>query len=123
MMPMNPGDPKLYTRFTALKSKKASLQCFISVGGWSFNDPTNIPNTRTAFSDMVGSAANRRTFINSLSRFMKTYNFDGVDLDWEYPAANDRGGVPADLANYVTFLRELRAAFGTRYGRSMKLPL
>lgn len=81
MLPMNPGDPELYTRFTALKLRKPSLQCFISVGGWSFNDPTNTPNTRKAFSDMVSTAANRKLFIESLGQFLKTYNFDGVDLD------------------------------------------
>lgn len=114
---MDSADPDMYTRFTALKSKKASLQCFISVGGWSFNDDTNSPNTRTAFSDMVSTAANRAAFIISLSQFMQTYSFDGVDLDWEYPAASDRGGLTADTANYVSLLREMRAAFGTRYGK------
>lgn len=117
MMPMHAGDPELYNHFTALKSKKASLQCFISVGGWTFNDETNIPNTRMGFSDMVSTAANRAAFIYSLSKFMQTYHFDGVDFDWEYPAASDRGGTAVDTANYVTLLQELRAAFGTRYGR------
>lgn len=46
-------------------------------------DETNSPNTRTAFSDMVSTAANRAKFISALLRFMKTYGFDGADLDWE----------------------------------------
>jgi len=46
-------------------------------------DATNTPNTQTAFSDMAGSATNRRKFINSLINFMQTWGFDGVDLDWE----------------------------------------
>lgn len=116
MTPMDPGDPVLYKRFTNLKNTKASLKTWISVGGWSFNDATNTPNTRTAFSDMVSTSANRQAFIGSLTQFMQTYSFDGADLDWEYPAASDRGGVAADTANYVTFLEELRAAFGTNYG-------
>lgn len=122
MAPMSAGDPALYRRFTALKSKKPSLRTWIAVGGWSFNDATNIPNTRTAFSDMVSSHGNRQAFIASLGQFLQTYNFDGVDFDWEYPAADDRGGVEADTANFVTFLQELKAAFGDRYGVSITLP-
>ncbi|KAF2472768.1 killer toxin alpha/beta, partial [Lindgomyces ingoldianus] len=122
MTPMSSGDSDLYKRFTSLKLKKPALQTWISVGGWSFNDPTNVPNTRTAFSDMVATSRSRQAFISSLGRFMQTYNFDGVDLDWEYPAADDRGGVKADKTNFVTFLKELRSAFGSRHGISLTLP-
>jgi chitinase len=53
---------------------------------------------------------------------MKTYGFDGMDLDWEYPGAPDRGGVSTDGANLVTLLQEMRQAFGTTYGISVTLP-
>lgn len=119
---MTSGDEDLYRRFTALKSKKSSLKTWIAVGGWSFNDPTNVPNTRTAFSDMVASSVNRQAFIRSLGQLLNTYGFDGVDLDWEYPAADDRGGVKADKANFVLLLAEMRSAFGSRYGISLTLP-
>ena len=36
---------------------------------------------------MASTAANRMSFINKLMKFMDTYGFDGVDLDWEYPTA------------------------------------
>ncbi len=80
---MDSNSGSLYEKFTGLKSKKTSLQTWISIGGWSFNDDTNTPNTRTAFSDMAGSADGRQKFISSLQNFMQTYGFDGVDLDWE----------------------------------------
>lgn len=50
---------------------------------WQWQDEVNVPNTRTAFSDMAKSAENRSKFIKSLMQFMKSYGFDGVDLDWE----------------------------------------
>jgi chitinase len=80
---MDANSGTLYRSFTSLKSKKPTLQTWISVGGWSFNDANNDPNTRTAFSDMVSDATNRAKFISSLQNFMQTYGFDGVDIDWE----------------------------------------
>ncbi|GAB7349047.1 hypothetical protein MBLNU459_g8013t1 [Dothideomycetes sp. NU459] len=111
---MDKGDVKLYTQFTNLKQTNPSLQVFISVGGWSAGG--------AVFSNMTYTSANRAAFIASLKTFMKTYAFDGVDLDWEYPVTSDRGGNSADFANYVTFLKELRSALGTGYGISATLP-
>ncbi|KAI0431905.1 hypothetical protein F5Y09DRAFT_340146 [Xylaria sp. FL1042] len=117
--PMDEPSGTLYSRFTALKDKRSGLQTWISVGGWSFTDPGP---TRTAFSDMTSSSSNRQKFISGLIDFMDHYGFNGVDLDWEYPQADDRGGVTADTANYVSLVKEMRAAFGTKYGISMTLP-
>ncbi|RMZ85693.1 hypothetical protein DV736_g6556, partial [Chaetothyriales sp. CBS 134916] len=122
IMQMNAGDNALYGRFTALKSTYPGLSTWVSIGGWSFNDDNNSPNTQTAFSDMASSAENRQAFISSLQNFMQTYGFDGVDIDWEYPRAPDRGGVNADTENFVTLLSEMRATWGTTYGISATLP-
>jgi GH18 family chitinase len=122
LSPMDSNAASLYSRFTALKAKQPELQAWLSVGGWSFNDATNSPDTQHAFSTMVSSSANRQAFITSLRNFMQTYGFDGVEIDWEYPAADDRGGVAADYSNFPTFLAELRASFGSRLGISVTLP-
>lgn len=61
---------------------------------------------------MTSTADNRKKFISGLINFMEHYGFDGVDLDWEYPQADDRGGITADKANYVALAKDLRAAFG-----------
>lgn len=77
---------------------------------------------QTAFSDMAGSEANQDAFFDSLLTFMKKYDLDGVDLDWEYPVADDRGGIPEDFDNYVNLLRRLRQrlnASGRKYGISL----
>ena len=42
---------------------------------------------------------------------MQKYGLDGVDIDWEYPAAPDRGGLPVDTLNYVLLMSEIREAF------------
>jgi hypothetical protein len=35
----------------------------------------------------------------------------GIDLDWEYPGAPDRGGKDDDTKNYVELVKQLRATF------------
>ena len=64
--------------------------------------------TATTFSDLAGSESAQTAFFKSLVNFMSTYGFDGVDIDWEYPVAPERGGQAADFANYVSFLKNLR---------------
>jgi hypothetical protein len=56
------------------------------------------------FSPLVADPARRKTFIRSAVRFLRQYNFDGLDLDWEYPAARD-GGRPEDRKNYAIFVK------------------
>ncbi|KAJ6018170.1 class V chitinase [Penicillium sp. IBT 35674x] len=120
--PMTSAAAELYNSFTGLKQKSQGLKTWISVGGWSFNDAGNSPDTQTAFSTMASSSANRRKFIAALHNFMESYGFDGVDIDWEYPAASDRGGTAADTDNFATLVAEMRSSWGTSYGISATLP-
>ncbi|CAG0886951.1 unnamed protein product, partial [Cyprideis torosa] len=62
-----------------------------------------------AMKDMASSAESRTTFVNSAIDFVERYGFDGLDVDWEYPAF--RGGAPEDYENFILLLSELRAAF------------
>jgi hypothetical protein len=41
-----------------------------------------------------------------------------MDLDWEYPATPERGGRESDTANQVSLVKEMREAFGDKYGIS-----
>ncbi len=70
---------------------------------------------------MASTQANRAAFIRSAISFMQYYQFQGLDIDWEYPVAPERGGRPEDLVNFVSLVKEMRAAFGTKYGISLTL--
>jgi chitinase len=32
-------------------------------------------------------------------------------IDWEYPVADDRGGIPEDYNNFVSLIADIREAF------------
>ncbi|CAJ2504362.1 Uu.00g117560.m01.CDS01 [Anthostomella pinea] len=115
--PVDSRDVPYYTEFTALQS--SSLQTWLSIGGWDFNDPGT---TQSTFSTLASTASNRAAFISSLESFMANYKFQGVDIDWEYPGAPDRSGDPSDTENLVSLVKEMRAAFGSTYGISATIP-
>ncbi|XP_071539685.1 chitinase-3-like protein 1 [Panulirus ornatus] len=89
-----------FDRFTALKQKNKDLITLLAVGGWNEGS--------AKYSNMAKSAANRKIFIDSSVELLKAHNFDGLDMDWEYPT--QRGGAPEDKANFVILLRELKEA-------------
>ncbi|KAK9424886.1 putative chitinase [Seiridium unicorne] len=120
--PMEASQEDLYSRVVALKKKKDTLEVWISIGGRDFNDPGS---TQTTFADIAASTSIQSTFFTSLLNLLDTYGFDGVDLDWEYPGADDRGGSDADFDNYVSFLANLRDALDSAdkgYGLTLTLP-
>jgi chitinase len=43
--------------------------------------------------------------------WLKRYGFDGVDIDWEYPGAPDRGGHEEDGENFTKLLEQMRKEF------------
>lgn len=98
----------LYATFNSLKDAYPGLKTMMAVGGWTFNDPGE---TQTRFSDTASTAANRAIFAASCVEFCQTYNFDGIDLDWEYPGDTSRGGTSADKTNFGLLIQAIRDAF------------
>lgn len=78
MIPADPGDVDIYREFAALKS--STLQTWVAVGGWAFNDPGS---TQMTWSDLVSSSSSRAIFISSLKAFLSEHGFQGIDIDWE----------------------------------------
>ncbi len=71
------------------------VKVIVSVGGYGGSD---------GFSSMAADTAARSMFVKNLVNFCLQNNFDGADLDWEYPAAKDRN-------NFTALVVQIRQAF------------
>ncbi|KAH7202713.1 glycoside hydrolase superfamily [Fusarium redolens] len=119
LTPAHNDDVKQMREFTDL-SKGGKLKTWIAIGGYDMSNEK--APTHTTWSDMVSTKANRAAFIASVRDYMDEYGFTGVDLDWEYPGEPKRGGRKlADTRNLSMLLKEMRAAYGSKYGISLTL--
>jgi GH18 family chitinase len=124
MYDLNPADVGgvfgvLYT----LRRANPNLKLDLSVGGWTLSE---------GFGWMARDATRRKAFVDSAVRFLQQFDFDGIDIDWEYPGSDGavpEADTPADAANYVQLLKELRAGMdwltvktGKKYRLSSAIP-
>ncbi|GAW18020.1 hypothetical protein ANO14919_074890 [Xylariales sp. No.14919] len=107
---MDQGAPEsLYKLTTDSRQYNRNLKIFISVGGWAFSD--NGTTTQPLFGEISSSQENQQKFAQNVVKFLELHGFDGLDIDWEYPGAPDRGGRPEDTENFVSLMRTLRQTF------------
>lgn len=103
---MKSHDPSLdinqgyFKRIVGLKQQNRKLKVLLAIGGWTDSQDTK-------YSVMVSDATKRQNFIRHALRFIQQHGFDGLDLDWEYPK-------PGDRLNFGIFVKELKAAFGSK---------
>jgi hypothetical protein len=71
-------------------------------------------------------APNRDIFVANVVAFVKKYNLDGVDFDWEYPGEPDMEIIPPGTAeeglNYFLFLNSLRSSLPAGISLSIAAP-
>lgn len=64
----------------------------------------------TAMVDLCNNDITRSTFVNNIMNLVLTYNFDGVDIDWEFPGTKHLS-LETDRNNLNKLLRDLRQKF------------
>ncbi|MDA3729952.1 glycoside hydrolase family 18 protein [Niameybacter massiliensis] len=86
-----------------LKGLNPTLKFILSIGGWSAG----------GFSEAAATEEGRKSVAKSALYWMKKYNLDGIDLDWEYPSYTVAGikGCREDKQNFTLLLKEMREAF------------
>ncbi|UHA75502.1 glycosyl hydrolase family 18 protein [Paenibacillus sp. 481] len=93
------------------KKQNPGVKTLVSIGGWAetggyFDDAGNrVANggfySMTTNADGTINHAGINTFADSVVQFLRQYNFDGADIDYEYPTTMQKAGNPLDW-NYST---------------------
>ncbi|KAG5899859.1 hypothetical protein JTB14_012326 [Gonioctena quinquepunctata] len=90
-----------YQRITGLKNQYPHLKVSLAIGGWNEGSAN--------YSKMVADPQKRSRFVANSLDYIRKYDFDGLDLDWEFPGK--RGGSREDKENFVLLVKELKAAY------------
>lgn len=88
------------------RAHNANVKVLASIGGWTLSG--NFPT-------IAASQSTRTAFAHACLDLCREYNFDGIDVDWEYPGFVDHNGTPNDKVNFTLLMQELRDSL-TVYG-------
>uniref|UniRef100_A0AC35U2F2 Glyco_18 domain-containing protein n=1 Tax=Rhabditophanes sp. KR3021 TaxID=114890 RepID=A0AC35U2F2_9BILA len=84
-------------------SNTTAPKILFAIGGWG--------NSKF-LSKLSGTDGSRKALASEILRIIHKYNFDGVDIDWEYPVSGGHHkGHPDDKVNFVKLLQEIRRQF------------
>ncbi|ESO82211.1 hypothetical protein LOTGIDRAFT_237110 [Lottia gigantea] len=101
------GSKPRYEKFNEFKLEYPELKTLLSVGGWL--------QQSLGFAKAVSDAQSRRLFSINAVEYLRRWNFDGLDLDWEYP-----GDPLGTKRNYTLLLHDLRLQFAEEASQSGK---
>ncbi len=73
--------PASMNKDLVLSYREKGVRIVLAIGGWGAD----------GFSQAVRTEASRNKFIDSIMDIIKKYQFDGIDIDWEYPTSGVAG--------------------------------
>ncbi|XP_056128867.1 acidic mammalian chitinase-like [Lampris incognitus] len=101
LIPVELNDDQQYRSLNNLKSINPALMTLLSVGG--------VANGISVFIPMIAKPESRAVFIKSAISYLRTHNFDGLNLAWEFPGQN--GSPPEVKERFTQLVKELDKAF------------
>jgi len=96
-----PWSEGLYTRMQKKKQQNPEIKTLIAVGGWNHGS--------SGFKEMVATKEGMEIWVKNAIKYAQDNGFDGVDLDWEYPAKTTVDtSPPEDYENFQTLCEIFR---------------
>ncbi len=98
-----------------VNAHKNNVKVIASIGGWSWSSD---------FPAIAADISKRNRFALSCVELIQKYNFDGIDIDWEFPGGKIHNGSPADKYNFTLLIQAIRNALdshGQKSGRKFYL--
>jgi chitinase len=77
-----------------MKKQNPKLKILLAIGGWDVKE----------WSDIVPFPSKRSVLVQSSIQFCKSYGFDGIDLDWEFPKSS------SERTLFTNLVKEFRLA-------------
>ena len=95
------GYKNYYAKFVGFRASYPDKKFILAIGGWT-DSRTN------KYSEMLADPAKRANFVTEAVKFIQKYNFDGLDLDYEYPAYQQPA---SEKYTFTAWVKELHDAF------------
>lgn len=67
----------VHARIQNLRTKNPDLKIILAIGGWAVGSGP--------FKDLTSNIFRMNQFVYDSTEFLRANNFDGLDIDWEYP--------------------------------------
>ncbi|KAJ2664487.1 hypothetical protein IWW48_000740 [Coemansia sp. RSA 1200] len=89
------------------KGQESGVKILVAVGGQG--------NFSNHLATALSSSTTRDTFVSNSIAFIKKYNLDGIDVDWEYPSNE------TEAQNLLSTLESMQSSFQKEFGKGKKL--
>ncbi len=96
-------------------AKNHGTKVILSIGGWE---------TSNNFPQVSADPKKRANFAHWCIKHIQYYDFDGIDIDWEFPGYKRHNGTEQDRENFTLLLQTIRdslQAFEDKSGKSLLL--
>ncbi|KAK7880271.1 hypothetical protein WMY93_030638 [Mugilogobius chulae] len=111
--PIEWNDEQQFVSLNRLKNVNPTLKTLLTVGG--------TVNGISPYISVVSTPENRAAFIRSALSYLRSHNFDGLNVAWDYPAHN--GSPAGDRERFTLLLVEMAQAFKNEARGAKKIPL